>query len=282
MERREALEKLYEKAFHPDVYNKTYYGRLDEEVKFFMHNLHDFFSKSKIDSSKQSCLTVRDSCEKRVLEIGTGPTVISMISASNWCSNILASDFLKCNRERISQWLQNDPTQRDIWLPFFQFAAQLENSEAGVLMGRVRSSVQDVVACNVFDADVGIGDAQFDVIISTLCLEFAAIDLDEYESAVRNVAALLRPSAYLILQGALGNTHYMLSNGQRFPSLCLNRKDVESALASAGCILVSWKELARRCPPQDKPADHSAIFFCLARKISADPITLVARKSPVA
>ena len=148
MERREALEKLYEKAFHPDVYNKTYYGRLDEEVKFFMHNLHDFFSKSKIDSSKQSCLTgnfkrcdfcfnwihelvnwknrtifpfhgsihlnflVRDSCEKRVLEIGTGPTVISMISAS---SNFRSLELSKLSEltliltyrlvfEHIGQW----------------------------------------------------------------------------------------------------------------------------------------------------------------------------------
>ena len=67
-------------------------------------------------------------------------------------------------------------------------------------MDRVRGCVKDVVACNVFDAGVGISDGQFDVIISTLCLEFAAVDLSGYESAVRNVASLLRPSAYLILQ----------------------------------------------------------------------------------
>ena len=74
--------------------------------------------------------------------------------------------------------------------------------EADVLMDRVRNSVKDVVACNVFDAGVApaLGQGHFDVIISTLCLEFASVDLDEYGSAVRNVAALLGPSAHLILQ----------------------------------------------------------------------------------
>jgi len=71
-------------------------------------------------------------------------------------------------------------------------------------------------------------------------------------------------------KGALGNTHYMLSNGQRFPSLSLCRKDIESALASAGCQLVNWKELPRCCAPEDKPADHSGVFFCLAQKISLE------------
>lgn len=50
MKRHGKLEKLYEKAFHPDVYVETYYGYLDEEVGFFLRNLHDFFAQLETKS----------------------------------------------------------------------------------------------------------------------------------------------------------------------------------------------------------------------------------------
>lgn len=40
----------------------------------------------------------------------------------------------------------------------------------------------------------------YDVIITTLCLEFATLSVDEYSSAVRNVTSLLRPEGFLVIQ----------------------------------------------------------------------------------
>ena len=64
-----------------------------------------------------------------------------------------------------------------------------------------------MLPCNVFarqplletDSLCDSGDG-FDVIISTLCLEFAAVSLDEFKLAVSNIVSLLLPSGYLILQ----------------------------------------------------------------------------------
>ncbi len=323
---------------------------------------------------------------RRVLEIGSGPVPISMISASRWCEWIVCSDFLEQNRQRIKQWLmtasaQPPPTpptpgqkHDETWLPFFRYVAQLERAEyyfpffasffsflfissrhicwnfspflkhliiiikikiimkfpklflfpltflnssrsETTLLDRVRRSVRAVVPCNVLLTDplmdykdaactAADGHSIYDVIISTLCLEFASLSPEEYSAAVGNVARLLRPSGYFIIQvkhfhptptlswiinqptnfhfsvvlvslsllrqninkGALGNSHYWHNNHQ-FPSVPLSRVMVESALAGAGCAPVDWKEMARCCPPQDKPADHSAVFYCLARKM---------------
>lgn len=92
------------------------------------------------------------------------------------------------------------------------------SSSKSLLVERVRRSVRAVVPCNVFLADplstdnkaagpaakdkedAHNGHSSFDVIISTLCLEFASLSVAEYESAVANVTRLLRPSGYLILQ----------------------------------------------------------------------------------
>ena len=77
-------------------------------------------------------------------------------------------------------------------------------------------------------------------------------------------------------QGALGNSHYWHNNHQ-FPSVTLSRAVVESALKNAGCLVVDWRELARCCSPQDKPADHSAVFYCLARKNTIQTTTTTAK-----
>jgi nicotinamide N-methyltransferase/methyltransferase len=77
--------------------------------------------------------------ERRVLEIGSGPVPISMISASRWSEWIVCSDFLEQNRKNIKQWLTMTtitstaaPGRRDddeTWLPFFRYVTQLERAE---------------------------------------------------------------------------------------------------------------------------------------------------------
>ena len=69
--------------------------------------------------------------EKSVLEVGSGPTVTSIISASGWSESIICSDFLEGNRKKISHWLTT-PVQEgqgpDVWQAFFQYVAHLENA----------------------------------------------------------------------------------------------------------------------------------------------------------
>jgi hypothetical protein len=81
--------------------------------------------------------------------------------------------------------------------------------DASWLSQRVRQSVRAVVPCDVFQRPPLInscrdGDVQktqqFDVVITTLCLEFASASVQDYRTAVGNVAALVRPSGYLIMQ----------------------------------------------------------------------------------
>jgi nicotinamide N-methyltransferase/methyltransferase len=79
---------------------------------------------------------------RRVLEIGSGPVPISMISASRWSEWIVCSDFLEQNRQNIKQWLLTmtatttstaaAPGRHDddeTWLPFFRYVTELERAE---------------------------------------------------------------------------------------------------------------------------------------------------------
>lgn len=87
------------------------------------------------ESNDTSCLstTTRD-----VLEIGSGPVPINMLSASRWSENIVSSDFLECNRDKMSQWLkkkhQDEHNEEDqVWLPFSTLVSHLEQPPSSSL-----------------------------------------------------------------------------------------------------------------------------------------------------
>lgn len=79
-----------------------------------------------------------------------------------------------------------------------------------MLLERVRHSVRAVVPCNVLltnplmndkeAAQNADGNSLYDVIITTLCLEFATLSVDEYSAAVGNVTRLLSPGGFLVVQ----------------------------------------------------------------------------------
>jgi len=104
-----------------------------------------------------------------------------------------------------------------------------EATAASLLLDRVRRKVRAVAACNVFlpnplataseaastvDVHTAVSiksssvvppstletNSLFDVIISTLSLEFASVTVKDYSLAVANVASLLKPNGHLILQ----------------------------------------------------------------------------------
>lgn len=159
----------------------------------------------------------------------------SIISASRSSVRITCTDFLERNRNYIRQWLATKPTV-DVWNPFFQYVAELEGTRYVILIircdlksyasncprssdlegikTRVREAIQNVLPCNVFNSNplsfchdensssLRQKEAQekFDVIVSTLCLEFVTTSLEDYRTVVDNVVGLLKPGGYLILQ----------------------------------------------------------------------------------
>lgn len=89
---------------------------------------------------------------------------------------------------------------------FFKINSRSET----LLLERVRHSVRAVVPCNVLltnplmndkeAAQNADGNSLYDVIITTLCLEFATLSVDEYSAAVGNVTRLLSPGGFLVVQ----------------------------------------------------------------------------------
>ena len=42
--------------------------------------------------------------EKRILDVGCGPSISNIISASKWSQNIILADFLESNRREVERF----------------------------------------------------------------------------------------------------------------------------------------------------------------------------------
>ena len=62
---------------------------------------------------------------KKLIEIGSGPTIYGLISASKYFEEMVVSDFTDSNRREIEMWLRNEEGCFD-WRPVIQLVCELE------------------------------------------------------------------------------------------------------------------------------------------------------------
>ncbi len=60
-----------------------------------------------------------------MLDLGSGPSIHNVISASKWYSEIYMSDYTVANRLEIQRWIDKEPDAFN-WKPYFELYGQLE------------------------------------------------------------------------------------------------------------------------------------------------------------
>ncbi|CAG0921226.1 unnamed protein product [Notodromas monacha] len=199
------------------------------------------------------------------LDLGCGPVPSFSASISSWANSLTMADFLPQNLFEIFKWKTNSCGKLD-WFHHFNTVAKLEDVSAKQVELRLRRRVEKIISCDVSKENPIFPHKNlFDVVFTSLCLEFATDNLPDYQSAFKNAANLVKPGGFLIVQGALGNTFYMLG-GTRFPSVALTREILADCAKMCNLKTELWNQLDRKCGQKDKEADHDAIFFFVASK----------------
>ena len=90
---------IYKTQFESQQYIRQYYSNVDQEEQFFLTQLHELFSSFQSSSSPLSRPRV-------VLEIGSGPLVSGLVSASSWADLLIFSDLLDNNLRHIKDSLK--------------------------------------------------------------------------------------------------------------------------------------------------------------------------------
>lgn len=141
----------------------------------------------------------------KILDYGTGPIILSTISAANKASEIVLSDYAEINRTALRQWIDGESTSLDFWSPHFNFVVrELEGKDECEVKGRqeqVRKLVKAVVHCDVTrDPPIERGYEQpYDVVISSLVLEAVSQNNNEYEAHVNRLSNLVKPGGLILL-----------------------------------------------------------------------------------
>ncbi|KAI8498194.1 hypothetical protein Bbelb_241380 [Branchiostoma belcheri] len=114
---------------------------------------------------------------RRLLDVGSGPTVYQLISASRVCPEIICSDIHKGALEEIKKWKNSDPNAFD-WTDVVKYVSGLECMRWEYRQEQLRNAIKDAVICDVLN-EYPLHPAvfqPFDTIISAYGLEGASWD----------------------------------------------------------------------------------------------------------
>ena len=178
-----------------------------------------------------------------VLEHGSGPTLLSTISAATKASEIVLSDYSDANLQALRLWLHTDMAAFD-WSPHFSFVVEeLEGKGEEEVVERqeqVRKLVKAVVHCDLtqdppIDKDY---DKLYDVVISSMVVECIAQNYDEYNILMSRLSKLVKPGGLLLLYGVENNEFYTVGDFT-FKNFPISSEMAMAAVKNAGFADVS-------------------------------------------
>ncbi|XP_064646996.1 nicotinamide N-methyltransferase-like isoform X7 [Lineus longissimus] len=209
----------------------------------------------------------------RLLDVGSGPSIYSVISAGSRCSDIICSDYATQSLDEILKWVHSDHDAHN-WQRYFEYVCKLEgkSDEWKLRQDHIRQAIKRVVPCDVHQENplAPLALEPFDVITSSLWLEAACSDESSFRSAVKQVTSLLKPGGILFLAGVQDQTFYSVGN-KRFKAFPLSNEIIESAYAKVGLTNLSWHNETsdiKKHTFEGLPDDFSGLFAVSATRIS--------------
>ncbi|CAH1246317.1 INMT [Branchiostoma lanceolatum] len=229
-----------------------------EEEKYFrdvhLKELHKVFDSDILSvgqhSLSTSYLTGVIKPRSRLLDVGTGPTIYQLISASRFCTEIVCAEYAEANRAEVQKWINGDPGAYD-WTPSFQYVAELEGDSSSwrARQSHLRNIIKEVIPCDVTNPDPLTPNKyeQFDVITSMKCLELACSTRESYSAAVRSTP----PGGTLVLISVISESFHTVGE-HKFFTLHVDETFIEEVLKTAGYIGINIKMFSALLPKNNE------------------------------
>ncbi|XP_071116391.1 indolethylamine N-methyltransferase-like [Haliotis cracherodii] len=205
---------------------------------------------------------------KTLLDIGTGPSILSLISAAQHCDNIFLSEFCPRNRELLKQW--HHGSLKSHFDKSIEFVLKLEGKSEIDVPERatsIRDKILGILHCDIRNENPFTPNflSSVDIITSSFCLETVATDLASYEGCARNVVGKLKPGGCLVVVGSLGGTYYTVGE-KTFRCFGMSSDELKSAWQKVGIEIISWYAVTR---PEIEPefTDIDGCFCMVGKKV---------------
>ncbi|XP_072513712.1 indolethylamine N-methyltransferase [Salminus brasiliensis] len=250
--------EFYQDHFDSRAFNQSFFsrpeGHPDENfLTFVLQCFSKTFSAGKYGG-------------QRLIDVGSGPSIHSVLSACEHFQEITLSDYTDRNLEEIQKWLRNEEGCFD-WKPVIQYVSKLEKKSPSEVEANVRQRVKRVLKCDVRLENPFHPETMkpADCVVTSLCLEAACKDMLSYKKALASLASLLRPSGVLVMVGVLGESFYRV-NQTRFSCLRLTMQSIKACLEDVGFAVQEINTLPGPKPKENAVSDYEAIFHLVALK----------------
>ena len=190
-----------------------------------------------------------------VLDYGSGPTLLSTISAATKASEIVLSDYSDTNLQALRLWLHRDTAAFD-WSPHFSFVVkELEGKGEEEVVERqeqVRKLVKALVHCDLTqDPPIDRGyDKLYDVVISSMVVESVAQNYDEYKLYISRQGKLVKPGGLLLLY-SVENSELFEVGDFTFKDFPVSSEMAVNAMKNAGFDHVSVDKFSYTLPTRE-------------------------------
>jgi len=180
-----------------------------------------------------------------VLDVGCGPSICNVISASRVSDKIYLCDILESNRAEVERFRADDDGAHS-FPRYFDFVAALEGTKEDLQL-RTRNAIKGIYYCDVTsttDGIFGAADGEVvpaaDVIVASLVFDVVALTKDAFAAAVANVKRHLKRGGLMVVQGSLGESVYTVGSAV-FPVLNVNEDDVREVFREKGFTVVRFE-----------------------------------------
>jgi hypothetical protein len=215
--------------FNPLDYLEEYYSddEDDPENDFLLGFFHDVYSQMP----KQ----------KKLLEVGGGPVIYPLISASSKVDEIIFSEFISENRLAVKGWMEKDPCAFD-WSRYFKYVAEMECTSHEKVEERLRSRLKKIINCDISKSNplAPLSHRDFDVLSVNFCPESITDDEKSYALWMKNIVSLLKPNGVLVMT-LIRNARYYKSGDTKFTACPVDENGVADALKMAGCRVTKMR-----------------------------------------
>ncbi|MBI2133876.1 methyltransferase domain-containing protein [Candidatus Woesearchaeota archaeon] len=223
----------------------------DDESKFLLQFFHDTYSMM--------------GPRKRLLEVGGGPIIYSIISASSAVDEIFFSDYLEENLGEVRKWLQKKDDAFN-WDKYFELVLRLEKKEVTLAAlesckERLRRKVKKLVRCDILNSNP-IGDSgKFDVVASNFCVEGVVSTADDFRQSLGNIVSLLGKDGLLVMTLLKNGTSYKVRD-QLFSVFPVNEAFIEAQVKALGFFKIKIRSI----DIEDKDRGYSGFIGLTAKK----------------
>ncbi len=242
--------------FDTKEYLQEYYRDIDSENEFLLN----FYNKVyHLGLAKGGSL----------LEVGGGPTIYQLISASGSVGSITFTEYEQSNRDEIKMWKRGNHDSAFDWSHYFKYVSEIELGDGNqwkLLQDRLRNKIisvepVDLLKSNPFPAST---DKNFDIVSSAFCIEGIVSDKPYLEIFLGKLLNKLKVDGYLVTTTILECEKYKLGNNY-FPSIYIKEHELTNLLSkrfnmeillktsTQASIDRGYKEILAICAKKVKP-----------------------------